>query len=333
MKVAKIAIPLVSLLIIISSCSDKKQEGKYDDILSQPIFRGVTDSIRQFPDKEALYFRRAVLLNTNDFPEPALEDFRKAWSLKKRESFALGISTILLEKKPEEAIRFLEGAIKELPESRLLQLSLARALAAQNKVDEALVICNKILQQNPQQVDLLKMKADLLYKKGNNAEALSILEKAYQLTPYEIELNYILALNYAETGNPKVITLCDSLIKVDTAGLHAEPYYYKGIYYATRKETASAISMFDASIKHDYTFINSYIEKGSLLYELKRYPEALKVFNLALTISPDYADNYYWIGKCQEAMGQKEEAKLNYQRTLGIDKDFKEAREALERMK
>ncbi len=36
------------------------------------------------------------------------------------------------------------------------------------------------------------------------AEAINILEKAYQLTPYDIELNYELAYKYAETKNPKV---------------------------------------------------------------------------------------------------------------------------------
>lgn len=332
-KVAKIAIPFIMLLIILISCGDKKQTGEYDELYEGPLFKGVSDSIRQFPDNEELYFRRAVLLNSNNFPEPALADFKKAWSLKNEEKYALGVSRILLESKPKEAILFLEEALKKIPGSLLLQLSLARALSTENKIDEALVICDRILQQNPQQVDLLKMKADLLTKKGNDKEALAVLEKAYQLTPYEIELNYILALKYAESKNPRVVALCDSLIKVDSDGLHAEPYYYKGIYFANLKDYPRALSLFDESIKVDYTFFDSYIEKGGLLYEMKKYPDALKVFNLALTVSPDNADNYYWIGKCQEAMGQKEEARLNYQRAVGLDKDFKEAREALERMK
>ena len=65
---------------------------------------------------------------------------------------------------------------------------------------------------------------------------------------------------------------------------------------------------------------------------MKKYPEALKVFNLALTISPKFADTYYWIGKCQEAMGQKEEARLNYQRAYGLDNNFNEAKEAAEKI-
>jgi hypothetical protein len=38
------------------------------------------------------------------------------------------------------------------------------------------------------------------------------------------------------------------------------------------------------------------------------------------------------MGKCQEALGQKQEALLNYQRAYGLDKTFAEAQEAAERL-
>ena len=66
---------------------------------------------------------------------------------------------------------------------------------------------------------------------------------------------------------------------------------------------------------------------------MKKNTDALKVFNLALTISPDYADNYYWIAKCQQALGLKEEAKLNYQRAFGLDQGFKAARDSANKLK
>lgn len=331
-KVAKITLPFITLLIIISSCNDKKQEPESNEVLNQRPFQSLTDSIRQFADNDGLYFRRAVLLNSNDLPVLALADFQKAWSLKKEEQYALGAATLLLESNPEQAIRFLKDALKDLPGSLLLRLSLARSLAARQQYPEALQLCDELLARQPRQVDVMKMKADLLSKSGREPEAAAMLETAYQLAPFDVELNYILALKYAETRNPKLISLCDSLIRADTAQQHAEPYYYKGIYYSNLNDKQRAIAMFDEAIRQDYTFLDSYIEKGSLLYEMKKYPEALKVFNLALTVSPDYADNYYWIGKCQQAMGQTAEARTNYERALGLDRNLKEAREALDKL-
>lgn len=319
---------IIVVVLWITGCNNQGESSKFDDILAQPPYSSLSDSIQKQPENDDLYFRRAVLLNKNNFPEPALADFHKAWALQKREQYAFAISTILADKKPDSAIVFLTTALKDLPQSILLQISLARSYEAMNKTDDALRIAKGILQINPQQVDVLKMKADLLGKKGNDTAALAVLEKAYSLTPFDVELNYVLALRYAETKNPRVLSLCDSLIKKDSLHIHAEPYYYKGIYYSNINDKGKAITSFNQAIKTDYYFLNAYIEKGSILYEQKRWPEASSIFNLAISISPKFADAYYWLAKCQEAMGQKDEAKLNYQRAYGLDKSFIEAKEA-----
>ncbi len=332
-KLAKIALAITSGLILISSCNDKSSVSPYDDILKQSPYSGMTDSIKQEPKNDGLYFRRAVLLNSNNLVEPALADFKKAWSLKKDEKYAFGLSNLLLDKNPDSAIIYLETALKELPNSFLLRLTLARSLNAQNKIDAALKICNDLLQKNPDQVDMLKLKADLLDKKGNSAEAILILEKAYHFSPYDIDLNYELAYKYAENKNAKVILLCDSLIRIDTLGHHAEPYYYKGIYFSNINDKSNALSLFVQAIQHDFYYLNAYIEKGKVQFDQKKINDALKTFQLANTISPKFPDPYFWIGKCQEAMGQKDEAKLNYQRAYGLDKTFTEAKEAADKIK
>ncbi len=330
--IAKIFVLLVGGMMTISSCTDNNS-GAFDNILSNPPFQPLTDSIEKSPENDDLYFRRAVLLNTNNLPEPALADFKKAWSLNKKEQYAFGISNILLEKKPDSAALFLLDATKELPQSLLLRLSLARAYDAQNKTDEALKVADEILQINPQQVDVLVLKSDLLHKKNDLNGAITLLERAYELTPFDVELNYNLAYKYAESKNPKVIALTDSLAKMDSLGVHGEPYYYKGIYFSNVGDKAKAISLFDEAIKHDYYFKNAYIEKGRVLFEQKKYEQAYAVFNLVMSISPSFADAYYWMGRCQEATGNTAEAKLNYQRAYGLDKTFTEAKEAADKIK
>jgi tetratricopeptide (TPR) repeat protein len=332
-RIAKIIIPITAGLIFISSCNDNNTDSPYKEILANQPFTSLTDSIKTAPKNDELYFRRAVLLNQNNFPEPALADFRKAWSIKKEEKYALGISTLLLESKPESALLFLREALGEIPNSMLLQLSLARAYDSKNKTDEALAICDQMLQQNPQQVDVLKLKADLLDKKGNTKETINTLETAYAITPYDAELVYMLALKLAETKNNRVLTLCDSLIRADSIGHHAEPYYYKGIYYSNINDKAKALSFFDQAVKRDINFMEGYIEKGAVLYEMKKYPEALNVFNLALNISPEYPDSYYWIAKCQQATGKNDEAKLNYQRAYSLDNTNTAAKDSADKLK
>ncbi len=318
--------------ILFIGCNNKKEVAAYNEILDQQPFAPLTDSIKNSPQNDELWFRRAVLLNKNNFPEPALADFRKAWSLQKDERYALGISTIMMDKKPDSAIIFLQDALKKLPGSFILQLSLARAYDAKNLIHDAIVICDQILKDNPEQVDVLKMKADLLDRSNEPGESILLLEKAYRLAPFDIDLNYSLAFKYAESKNAKVILLCDSLIKVDSLDLRAEPYYYKGIYYYNINDKAKALAMFDVAIQRNYQYLNAHIEKGKVLFDQKKYTEAFKVFSLANTISPKFPDAWYWMGRCQEETGDKDEARSNYQKALGLDPNFIEAQEALQKI-
>ncbi len=319
-------------LIGFAACRQGGQASPYQDILENQPFSALSDSIHKDPQNHVLLFRRAVLLNSNNFPEPALDDFRNAWQLKKDEQYALGIGTLLLEKKADSAIQFLQHALQELPHSFLLTLNLARAYTEKENWQQALDLCDTMLQWYPQSVDVLKLKAILLDKTANVHAATQLLEQAYQLTPYDTELNYILALRYAESKNPKVLALCDSLIRADSAGLHGEPYYFKGIYFANTNEKQKALASFDAAVKHDYYLLEGYIEKGSLYFEMKKYTEALEVFRLALSISPDFADAYYWAARCQEETGDRENAALNYRRAWELDKSFTEAEAAMKRL-
>lgn len=330
---AKILTSLLFLLTIISSCNDNSSpQSPYADLLSQPPFSGLTDSIQDEPNMDLLYFKRAVLLNTNNYLEPALADFQKAWLLKKDERYAMGISNLLLESKPDSALVFLADALKILPNSLMLQLTLAKAYQAKGETDSAIQACDRMLATAPHQVDVLKLKADLLFHNDQASESIKLLEQAYALTPYDLELNYALANQYAETENPKVLALCDSLIRVDTLGLYAEPYYLKGIFYSNKNENVKAIEQYNLSIQKNYQFLNAYIEKAKIQYNEKKYSEALKTAELAASIKSTFPDAYFWIGKCKEAMGDLPNASVNYRRAFELDKTFTEAKEAMDRL-
>ena len=322
------------LTFLLSGCNTNDDASSpFDEILSQPPYADITDSIHKEPGRDDLYFRRAILLNKNNFPEPALADFRKAWSLAKEESYAVGVSNILLEKKTDSAVVFLKEAIKEIPNSLFLQISLARSYDALGKTDEALAVCNSMLEKEPGQVNALLLKADLLEKKEDITGMISSLEKAYSFIPFNHEISNKLAYQYAENKNSKALRIADSLISKDSLNIHAEPYYVKGMYYSNINDKAKAIQLFDATIKRDHRFLNAYIEKGKILLNQKKTVEALKTFQLANIITPSFPDAWYWIGRSQEILGDKEEAKQNYEKAYELDNTFTEAKEAAEKMK
>ena len=323
---------LLFLSFLMWGCNNGDTSSPFDEILSQPPYASITDSIRKEPDRDDLYFRRGLLLDSKNLPEPALADFKKAWSIARTEPYAMVLSKMLLEKKTDSGILFLRKAIEEIPNSLFLLLSLAKAYDAEGKTDDALDVCNTMLGYEHGQIDALLLKSDLLLKKKDSTAAISALEIARSYVPSDRQISNKLAYQYAETKNNKAILLADSLIRTDSLHFFAEPYYVKGMYYANINDRAKAIQQFDAAIKQDHRYLNAYIEKGKILFDQKEIAGALKTFELANRITPSFPDAWYWIGRCLEVGGQKEEAKLNYEKAYSLDKTFTDAKEAAERI-
>lgn len=108
--------------------------------------------------------------------------------------------------------------------------------------------------------------------------------------------------------------------------------FITGVYYARRGDKTRALQSFDNCISHDYTYAVAYMEKGFLLYDAKKIKEALAVFETLARVKLTYADAYYWIAKCREALQQPQEAIGNYRKALQLDPSLKEAANALQRL-
>lgn len=182
-------------------------------------------------------------------------------------------------------------------------------------------------------MDALVLKADLLDQQNKTGASIATLEKAYSINQGIEEIDYKLGYKYAFTKNPKTIAFCDNLLKEDSLNEHAEPLYFKGVYFEKTGDTNKALILFNEAIIRDYTFIDAYMNKGKILYDMKKYNDAIKTYRLLLNIQSTYSDAYYWLGKCQEAMGKKEEARVNYERAYGLDKTLTEAFDAANRLK
>lgn len=315
-------------IFLLTACNDPDIE---NDTLSLAPFSSLTDSISKDPENAGLYYRRGTALYGNDQKELAIRDLRKAWILAPIEPHGLSLTTALKEKSTDSAVIFLEEAIQKLPESIALKIGLARGYQQKGRNDKALDLLNVIIKNYPGQLDALALKSEILKDMNQPDESLEYLERAQSLVPSDPELAYNLAYEYAIAKNAKVIRLTDSLIRAGTPEIE-KAYYSKGIYFSNTGRHQEALINFDAATKSNYNFIDAYHDKGELLFGRKNYDEAQKTFELALKIAPANAIFYYWLGKCQQARGYKEEAKANYLRAFGLDKSMKEAKEAADRL-
>ncbi len=330
----KIVLPAF-LFFCITACNNTDTgSNTYDELLAQMPFKPLTDSIKTFKDDAGLYFRRAVLLNEKNHYLPALQDFNASWQLKPDTLTAYAISTLLLENKPEQALDFLAASEKKGIWNTGLWLNRANAYERTGNLKEALNICTQALQADSNSADALMYKADLLEKLNSPLpDRTPLLERAALLNPQSKEVLVKLAYHYAELKNNKAVVIADVLIKNLAADDQADAWYIKGVYFENTGNVKAALDNFNTAIQKNYNYLNAYIEKGNIYLDTKNYAEAKKVFELLITVSPAFPDGWYGLGQYFEKTGNKEEARLNYEKAYGLDKSFTQANEALQRLK
>jgi Flp pilus assembly protein TadD len=217
------------------------------------------------------------------------------------------------------------------PDSFELKQELISYYADSGQYRKALNVVDSALKTDSTNAELWSMKATLDFEDNDTIASIKSFEHAASIFPLP---EYLIPLGtlYAQTRNPKALKVADAVSLSDKKTGEREAAFMKGLYYSYTGDKPKAISLFDTCIKKDYSYLYAYREKAIALYDMGKYNEAVEVLNKAVTISNSFDEGYYWLGRCYEKLGRLEDAKQNYHIALLYDKDFVEARDALNRI-
>jgi len=327
---------LLAICLAAGACKGTaKDKGEDEDILHKAPFLSLTDSINQSAPagQPSLYFRRAERLAHNNFHELAALDYRRSWDENPEEATGLRYAaTLTIIGQTAKAEKLLLDCRRRYPANPSFSNMLGDLYQQSGKTKEAIQVYDDQLRSDSTNFEAWYEKGLLLERAKDTTGALLALQKAYTIQPittYALELAHL----YAESSNPEALTLADEVLRKDLNHELLDPLFIKGIYYSNTGLYKKAIENFDSCIARDWKFTDAYLEKGIVLYHQKKYEEAQTIFQLSVKVSNTYPDGYFWIGRCYEATGHKEEARIFYQRALALDKDFKEAAEGIKRLK
>ena len=225
----------------------------------------------------------------------------------------------------------LKNLIKQYPDSLLLVQNLIEKYREDAAYDSAIALTDMEIKKDSDNAYLWNMKATLHFENNDTVDAINSLEHAVNFYPLP---EYLVALGtvYAEVKNEKAINIANGLLKVNRIKWGKDAMFLKGLYYNYSNDKKKAISYFDSSLQMDFTYMFAYREKAIALYDLGKYEEALTTLKRAVTIQNNFDEGYYWMGKCYEKLHKPDDAIQSYQNALLYDKNFIEAREALERL-
>jgi tetratricopeptide (TPR) repeat protein len=324
-------ISFLTLILLIAACNGSDNSIYVDEsLMSYKPYAQLTDSLRK-KENATQYYKRGALSYSLQNYRSAYKDYQKAFSLQPSQKLAEAIVSSLYQLKSyDSVINFVEKEKHFFPGNRLHEILGATFQQAGN-YKQALYHLEEQLKTDTGNYYLLFQKGVLLENLNDTPNAIRYYEQALHKLPDMPDVKFALASLYASTGNSKTMALCEMMLK-DTSNFHAEPLYLQGIYFISMKQFGKAIDAFNRSIARDWKYIDSYIEKGKLYFNQKKYNEALQTFELALQVQNTNADVYFWIGRCKEMLNQKEEAIDYYKKTLGLDDTYEEATAALKRL-
>lgn len=226
----------------------------------------------------------------------------------------------------------LKNSIKKYPDSALLVLNLIEIFRDEGHYDSAMAITDREIKRDSLNAFLWNLKATLFFENNDTLDAIRALHEAVSIFP---DPDYLTSLGmlYAEIRDANSLIIADELLKSDKNKLKKNGWFIKGLYYNFSEKPAIAIPYFDKCLAIDFNYMYAYREKAVALYNLRKYKEAIDVLKRAVTLQNNFDEGYYWMGRTYEKMGMKKEAIQSYESALLYDKDFVEAREALDQLK
>ncbi len=325
---------LFCLLLIVSCKSQTSEEKEVATLLKQAPYNELSNEINKNEKVDSLYFKRGMQLTQNKQYLVAIKDFEKAWSLNENQDNGVFLGAAYINaQKYQEAILHLSSVIKKYPKNLMARERLAFCYEQTAKFEEAIALYNSILEQDPDDFVTMATKAYALQQLNKDDEAMQWFERSYKIMPNKTIGNE-LAIMYAETKNPNTVSFCDNVIKLDSAGeKNVQVIYAKARYYKNINNYNAALPLLNQCIQTDYNFAYAYLDKSIILYEQKNYTEAVKLLEILKQIDNQNAEVYYRMGLCYQANGKKQEALLEYERALALDKNYADAQSALSSLK
>ena len=192
----------------------------------------------------------------------------------------------LAQKKPREAESLLRTALAENADASL-RLTLAEALLAQSRVEEALLTLREAESEHRENVAILLSLGNLLLERGDAEPALAAYARAESLAPRSAAVlngkgNALARLSRAK----EALAAFSKAVEIDPGLAPAQNNL--GIALAQSGRGAEAERAFRLAIEADPGYSQAYNNLGFLYLGAGAVREAIPLFRRALALKPDY---------------------------------------------
>ena len=201
---------------------------------------------------------------------------------------------------------------------------LARALADEGKLDEAIGHFSKALSIDPDLADAHNGLGGALAEQGKLDEAMGHFSKALSIDPDFAEAHNNVGSLFSRQGklDEAIGHFLQALrIEPDFAGAHTN----LGIVLAYQKKFDEAIGHFSEALRIEPDLADAHNGLGRVLADQGKLDEAIGHFSKALSIDPDFAEAHNGLGGSLAHQGKLDEAMGHFSKAVRIKPDYAQA--------
>jgi tetratricopeptide (TPR) repeat protein len=330
---------LAAAFLLLAACHGRKQgqakavpEGA-DSVYRSEALKRVTDSIRRHPDSSRLYYERGNMLFVMKEYKLAGKDIRKAIDLNPLKAdyyIALGEIELTADSLEDAAAAF-RRAVRVDPDNPMGRLQLSFVLLQQKKYQATIRQADSVIRLDPRLPQAYGLQAQAYQALGDTVAALHIMQKAVKLAPGNYDALMALGDLLLRRTDSAALLYYRRAAEADTT--QAEPLYCIGLFYERAGNSSRAVQAYRDCIDRDAYYLDAYLRMGKIYEGQNQWKKALKIFTLAIRVSPASSEVYNHLGLCEEKLGNFRAAMDEYENALALKQTNRKAAEGLARVK
>lgn len=325
---------IFSLSVLLFSCGGEQLPKKSKSDIAQ-----LSEQLLKTPnDLRLIEARKQLFLDRGDV-EAALIDQRQVVALDSTNhellyELAIMQYKVAISGKPDYYRKSLNSLSKELEaqekhtESLLLRGELHYLY---KKHKESLADLNNVLRVDPYEAKAYFYKGLNFREMGDLERAISQFQTTVEQDPNYKEAYEQLGFIYEFQGNPLAENYFDNALAVDSSGIQL--WYNKGKYLQDIGRLEDAKKCYKAILRRDLFNQFAHYNLGCIYLKQQDFESGANHFSEVIYTNPNYTSAFFARGLCFKEMGNLPQAKLDFQNTLKLDPDFKEAQLELKKMK
>ena len=223
-------------------------------------------------------------------------------SMKKIEDSLTICKLLFKSRKYVELIKYCDELLEKYPENEKILFFKGDSLFYLEKYKKALECYSKLLEINPFNIDYVYSKSETLTHLSRNHESAEIWEESLKKVNFALKINpnnpnnwffksKILERNYRYLKEKEALHAINKAINLDSS--NPEYYYLKSdiLTYQSNDEK-EALNEINNALKLDPYNINYLMLKAHIFEHIRKYDDAIKVYNLINSFNDVDVNNY-----------------------------------------